>query len=75
MVSEVGGVAVDVDGRGGCHFGLASGHPLSVDILPPVVVDLHELQQDGVHSRGVEAADAHLHHREHAPEGKRVTYY
>ena len=52
---EVGAVWMHVHRVLGGGLGLAPGQPLPVDVLPPVVLDLLELQEDSVHGAGVES--------------------
>ena len=67
---EVGRVRVHVDGVGGGGLRLAARHPVPVHVLPPVVVDGDEVENEGVHGVGVKAADAAAEDGEHAPVGE-----
>ena len=58
--SEVRTVRMSVDRALRSWFRLSSSKPLPVDILPPVVLDLDELQEDGVHRTGVQSRHANL---------------
>ncbi|TRY99964.1 hypothetical protein DNTS_012924 [Danionella cerebrum] len=56
--SKVRGIRVDVDAARALRLRFPTGYPFSVDVLPPVVVGRHKVQQHRVHCVGVKARDA-----------------
>lgn len=70
--AEVGRLRVDVDGVGGWHLGLSAGDPLAVDVLPPVLVNLDEFKEDGVHGFRVQAGGCDFYYRKHSPGKEKI---
>lgn len=65
MGTEVGGVGMDVDTAGALRLRLSARNPLSVHILPAVIICSHEVQQHRVHRVGVQTANTRPEHGEH----------
>lgn len=71
--AEVWRVWMDVDAAGSLGLRFASGDPLPVHVLPPVVVRRHKVQQERIHGVRVQSGRAHFQNREHAPSEKQQT--
>lgn len=67
--AEIRRVRMHVDALTGRALRLAAGLPAAAHVLPSTGADLHELQLHLVEAGRIEAGDADLHHRKHAPAG------
>lgn len=65
VCSKVRRVWMHVHGVVRSRLCFASSKPLAVHVLPSVVVDLNELQKDGIHCTGVKAGNAGLNNGKH----------
>lgn len=68
--SKVGGVGVDVHTAGALRLRLSAWNPLSIHVLPAVIICSHKVQQHRVHGVGVQTANTRPEHREHPSETK-----
>lgn len=47
-------------------FNVRTTYPFTIDVLPPMIVDLHEFEEHGVHRLTIQSAGGHFYHGKHS---------